>query len=156
MNLLLTDIQSNTALVPQMNHLLSASIRSKLNVIFQVKFKRLVDYVEETLLDDYYLQVLTDKSGFTQKFMDGELMVEEIHFPCSAIQFSNVARNIGYFEPISHFPYTMDDLLSFVKTIKDHKILMLSSEPSKFFTNCIEYLQSWGADITSKFYARFF
>ena len=104
------DVQFETSLTPDMEHYLSASIRSKMKMIFHVKYKGNKDYDVVQPLDEYYTRILSSKNGSIVSFSDNSHHLE-LHLPCFGIQFDNVSKTIGYFEIPGQMPYTLVSLM---------------------------------------------
>jgi hypothetical protein len=152
LRLVLSDIHPETLLTPEMGHYLSASIRSKMKMIFQVKYCGIRKVDSPKPLDDYYLRILHSKGGSMVAYTRKWITVEELRVPCYAIQFDNVVKTVGYFEIAGQMPYTLHERLHFVSNVRFFKVVLVSSEKSLIMNQLKTYLKFWGADITCIFY----
>lgn len=105
--LLVTDIESESLLMPEMSHYLSASIRSKMKMIFRITYHECRKIDRTNPLDDYYSKILASKEGYVISYKNDTLTTEELHIPCYAIQFENVVKTVGYYEIPGQMPYTL-------------------------------------------------
>lgn len=119
LRLLVTDIQSESLLTPEMGHYLSASIRSRMKMIFQVKYEETRKLDRTNPLDGYYIKILKSKEGFIKSYKIDSHNYEELHLPCYAIQFENVVKTVGYYEIPGQMPYTLVNILYFNHRTKE-------------------------------------
>jgi hypothetical protein len=148
LRLLLSDIHPETLLSPEMGHYLSASIRSKMKMIFQVKYYGIRKVDSPKPLDEYYSKILHSKGGSMVSYTRRSITVEELNVPCYAIMFDNVIKTVGYFEISGQMPYTLHERLLFVNNIRFFKVVLVSSKKSLIMDQLKTYLKFWGADIS--------
>ena len=151
LRLLLSDIQSEPLLTPEMSHYLSASIRSKMKMIFQVKYYGITKLDSPKPLDEYYAKVLHSKDGSFVSMRFNSYSIEELHVPCYAIQFDNIVKTVGYYEIPGQMPYTLNERMLFVKNIRFFKVVLVSSKRSMIIDQLKKYLEFWGADASCNF-----
>lgn len=148
-NFFFSDIQTDNDLNPTMDRMLATAMQLRLEAVFQIKYYSIVD-LETSPVDanSFYLKKLEDLGGSVKKWAEGDVHIEEIHVRCQGIPFANISRLLKYFEPISQFPYALNELISFTRKLAGYKVVLHSSKSSAFLDNMSSFLRAWGADVT--------
>jgi hypothetical protein len=144
-----SSIQMDNDLNPTMDRLLATAMQFRLEAVFQVKYYNVSD-LDASYMDanSFYMKKLVDRGGSVEKWSEGDVRVKEIHVRCQGIPFANISRLLGHFEPISQFPYALNELMSFTRKLTGYKVVLLSSKHSEFVDTMSSFLQAWGVDLT--------
>ena len=128
---------------------LDSLAKTKMNMKFQFKYKCIPSMMEMADADALYFAQISKNGGtFTKTFEPNDVILQELILPCHGALFVNIIRSSTLIpDYMSHYPFSVNELLHFAKMISKFKFVIVSASWSLFMENIKTYLTDWRAEV---------